>query len=77
MPGTRTRWEFIRRFRRGAFDWKSTKPAIERVSQAVSESQSSRPARPDLGRRGAVLFLERVLPALEHVDSSSGPSAAR
>jgi tetratricopeptide (TPR) repeat protein len=72
MPGTRTRWEFIRRFRRGAFGWKSTKPAIERVSQAVSEINRVARRDPILAAEGAVLFLERVSPALEHVDSSSG-----
>ncbi len=64
-------WEFTSRFRRSAFGWKS-QPAIQRVKQAVSEIK--RAARRDsiLAAEGAVLFLERVSPALEHVDSSSG-----
>jgi hypothetical protein len=65
------RWEFARRFRRGAFGWKS-QPAIERVRQAVSEIRTVARRDPVLGAEGAVLFLERVSPALEHVDSSSG-----
>jgi tetratricopeptide (TPR) repeat protein len=65
------RWKFTRRFRRGAFGWKS-KPAIERVRQAVSEIKTVARRDPVLGAEGAVLFLERVSPALEHVDSSSG-----
>jgi hypothetical protein len=64
-------WEFTRRFRRGAFGWKS-QPAIERVRQAVSEIKTVARRDPVLGAEGAVLFLERVSPALEHVDSSSG-----
>jgi hypothetical protein len=64
-------WEFTRRFRRGAFGWKS-QPAIERVRQAVSEIKMAARRDPVLGAEGAVLFLERVSPALEHVDSSSG-----
>ncbi len=64
-------WEFARRFRRGAFGWKS-QPAIERVRQAVSEIKTVARRDPVLGAEGAVLFLERVSPALEHVDSSSG-----
>ncbi len=63
-------WEFTRRFRRGAFGWKS-QPAIERVRQAVSEIKTVARHDPVLGAEGAVLFLERVSPALEHVDSSS------
>ncbi len=64
-------WEFTRRFRRGGFSWKS-QPAIERVRQAVSEIKTVARRDPVLGAEGAVLFLERVSPALEHVDSSSG-----
>lgn len=64
-------WEFTRRFRRGAFGWKS-QPAIARVRQAVSEIKTVARHDPVLAAEGAVLFLERVSPALEHVDSSSG-----
>ncbi len=64
-------WEFARRFRRGAFGWKS-RPAIERVRQAVSEITRVARRDPVLGAEGAVLFLERVSAALEDVDSSSG-----
>ena len=64
-------WEFTRRFRRGGFGWKS-QPAIERVRRAVSEIKTVARHDPVLGAEGAVLFLERVSPALEHVDSSSG-----
>src|SRR2546427_2832721 len=65
------RWGFTRQFRRGAFGWKS-QPAIERVRQAVSEIKTVARHDPVLGAEAAVLFLERVSPALEHVDSSSG-----
>lgn len=72
MPKAKAhRWEFGRRFRRGGFGWKS-QPAILRVRQAVSEIKKVARRGPVLGAEGAVLFLERVSPALEHVDSSSG-----
>ena len=64
-------WEFKPRFRRNAFGWKS-QPAILRVRQAVSEIRKVARRDPLLGAEGAVLFLTRVSPALEHVDSSSG-----
>jgi hypothetical protein len=64
-------WEFARRFRRGAFGWKS-QPAIRGVKQAVSEIKKVARRDPILGAEGAVLFLERVSPALQHVDGSSG-----
>jgi len=65
------RWEFASRFRRGAFGWKS-QPAIQRVRQAVSEIRKVARRDPVLAAEGAVRFLERVSPSLEHVDSSSG-----
>ena len=65
------KWEFKRRFRRHAFGWRS-QPAIQRIKEAVSEIK--RAARNDevLAAEGAIEFLERLSPALEHVDSSSG-----
>ncbi len=68
---TAHKWQFRARFRRNAFGWKS-QPAIKRVKEAVSEIKKV--ARKDklLAAEGAVLFLEKVSPALEHVDSSSG-----
>ncbi len=65
------RFEFRARFRRHAFGWRS-QPAVQRVRQAVTEIKSITRRDPVLGAEGAVLFLERVSPALEHVDSSSG-----
>jgi hypothetical protein len=65
------KWEFRARFRRDAFGWKS-QPAILRVKQAVAEIKKVARRDPVLGAEGAVLFLERVSPALNHVDSSSG-----
>ena len=65
------KWEFKARFRRHAFGWKS-QPAITRVNQAVAEIKKAAKKEPRLAAEGAIAFLERVSPALEHVDSSSG-----
>lgn len=65
------KWEFKARFRKSAFGWKS-QPAVLRVKQAVAEIQKAAKADPILAAEGAVIFLERVSPALENVDSSSG-----
>ena len=66
------RWEFKARFRRHAFGWRS-QPAVGRASkQAVREIKGVTRRDPLLGAEGAVTFLERVSPALEQVDSSSG-----
>ena len=65
------KWQFKARFRRHSFGWRS-QSAIKRVKEAVSEIKKV--ARKDkvLAAEGAVSFLEKVSPALEHVDSSSG-----
>lgn len=68
---TSHKWEFKARFRRHAFGWKS-QPAIQRVKQAVAEIRKVARTHVVLAADGAVSFLERVSPALEHVDSSSG-----
>ena len=73
-PGPRGpahRWEFKARFRRHAFGWKS-QPAIVRIRQAVAEIRKVARKEPMLAAEGAVVFLERLSPALEHIDSSSG-----
>src|SRR6202035_634264 len=66
----RHRWQFAARFRCNAFGWRS-QPAIARVQEAVVEIRKVRRKDPVLAAEGAVLFLEKVSPALEHVDSSS------
>jgi hypothetical protein len=65
------KWEFKARFRRHAFGWKS-QPAITRVKQAVAEIKKVAKKDPVLAAEGAIAFFERVSPALEQVDSSSG-----
>lgn len=68
---TAHRWEFKARFRRHAFGWRS-QPAITRIRQAVAEIRKVSKCEPALAAEGAVTFLERLSPALEHIDSSSG-----
>lgn len=65
------KWQFKARFRRHAFGWKS-QPAIQRVKQAVGEIGTVARTDPVLAAEGAVALLERLSPALEQVDSSSG-----
>jgi len=65
------KWIFAARFRARAFGWKS-QPAVTRVKEAVSEIKKVARKEPVLGAEGAVLFLQRVSPALVHVDGSSG-----
>lgn len=72
MAKTRAyKWEFRARFRRRAFGWKS-QPAIKRIKEAVSEIKKVSRRDDLLAAEGAVLFLEKISPALEQVDGSSG-----
>ncbi len=64
-------WQFKTRFRRRAFGWRS-QPAIQRVREAVSEIKQVTRTDRILAADGAVTLLERISPALEQVDSSSG-----
>lgn len=65
------KWQFKARFRRHAFGWQS-QPAITRIKQAVAEIEKVAKRDPRAAAAGAVLLLERISPALEHVDGSSG-----
>ena len=65
------KWAFQACFRRHAFGWKS-QPAIQRLKQAISEIKQVAGTDPAFAAYGAVTLLERLSPALEQVDSSSG-----
>ncbi|MGF6638255.1 hypothetical protein [Paraburkholderia sp. MM6662-R1] len=65
------KWVFAARFRRGAFGWKSALP-IQRLKEALTEIRQVARADPVLAADGAVALLEKLSPALEQVDSSSG-----
>jgi hypothetical protein len=65
------KWEFKPRFRRHAFGWRS-QPAIGRIKQAQAEIKKVARKDPVLAAEGAVSLIERLSPAIEQVDSSSG-----
>jgi hypothetical protein len=72
MPQARGHsWRFKTRFRRHAFGWKS-QPAITPLQEALFEIKQVARLEPSLAAEGAVALLERISPALEQVDSSSG-----
>jgi hypothetical protein len=64
-------WMFAPRFRAGAFGWRS-EPAITRIKEAVSEIKAIAKKDPILGAEGAILFLQKLSPALQNIDGSSG-----
>jgi hypothetical protein len=70
-PGDKHSWSFAPRFRRGAFGWRSD-PAITRIKEAVAEIKAASRKDALLAAEGAVLFLQKLSPALQNIDSSSG-----
>jgi hypothetical protein len=68
---TAYKWQFAPRFRRNAFGWKSDTP-IQRIKEALVEIKAIAKREPVMAADGAVLFLEKLAPAIEGVDSSSG-----
>lgn len=65
------KWQFAPRFRRNAFGWKSDAP-IQRIKEAIAEIKQVARKDKRLAAEGAVVFLEKLPPAIEQVDSSSG-----
>ena len=64
-------WQFTSRFRRRSFGWRSATP-VQRVKEAVKEIKQVARKEPVVAAEGAVILLEKLSPALEQVDSSSG-----
>lgn len=65
-------WAFRARFRSGTFGWNGSRLAIERIGEALTEIRAVARHDPAGAAEGAVLFLEKLSPALGNVDSSSG-----
>jgi hypothetical protein len=68
---TAYKWQFSARFRRAAFGWRSDAP-IQRIKEAISEIKQVSRREPVLAADGVVQFLEKLSPAIEQVDGSSG-----
>jgi len=66
------KWIFLARFRAGVYSWKSSRLACQRLREAVVEIKKVAKKEPLLAAEGAVRLMEKLWPALEHVDSSSG-----
>lgn len=65
-------WAYRTRFRRAAFGWNGSRLAIERIHEALAEIRAALKRDPTEAAEGAVLFLEKLSPALCKVDSSTG-----
>jgi hypothetical protein len=65
-------WGFRARLRRRGLGWGSSRLAVTRINEALREIRKVGKTDAPLAADGAVIFLERVSPAFEQVDSSSG-----
>lgn len=66
------KWTFPARFRTGAYRWKASRLACQRLREAVSEIKKVVKKDPVLGAEGSIRLIEKLWPALEHIDTSSG-----
>jgi tetratricopeptide (TPR) repeat protein len=65
-------WEFRKYFRANAFGWRGSRLACERLRTAVSELRSVARHDPVVAGEGIVLLFERIWPAFQRIDTSSG-----
>ena len=71
-PLVKHKWSFTSRFRSGAYGWKASRLAVQRIKEAVSEIKLVNRHDRLLAAEGAILFIEKLAPACGGVDSSSG-----
>jgi len=71
MP-TKHTWTFKPRLRAKAFGWKGSRLACQRLKEAVTEIKKVDRVDPVLAGDGVVTLMERIWPAFQDIDTSSG-----
>ena len=66
------KWQFAAKFRARAFGWRASRLAAQRLKEALSEIRKVGRHDPVLAAEGAIRLIERLWPALEQIDTSSG-----
>jgi hypothetical protein len=66
------KWQFTARFRAKAYGWRGSSLAISRLKEAVSEIKAVSKSDPVAAGGGAVSLMERIWPAFQDIDTSSG-----
>jgi hypothetical protein len=66
------KWAFKPGLRAGAFGWRGSAKAIDRLKAASAEIRAVRRSDPVTAAEGVVALSERIWPAFEHIDTSSG-----
>jgi hypothetical protein len=65
-------WTFPARFRTNAYGWRGTALASQRLKEAVTEIKKVAKSDPVTAAEGCIVLMERLWPALQSIDSSSG-----
>jgi len=65
-------WEFRSRLRTRAFGWKGSHLACQRLKEAVGEIRTVARTDPVAAGDGVVILMERIWPAFQNIDTSSG-----
>jgi len=66
------KWAFKPGMRAGAFGWRGSAKAIERLKSASTEIRAVRRTDPVAAAEGVIALAERIWPAFQHIDTSSG-----
>jgi hypothetical protein len=69
-------WEFRSRLRSGAFGWRGSHLACQRLKEAAVEIKSVARTDPVTACDGVVTLMERIWPAFQNIDTSSGALGA-
>lgn len=69
---TTHKWAFKPGMRAGAFGWRGTAKATSRLKAATREIKAVRKSDPAVAGEGVIALAERIWPAFEHIDTSSG-----
>jgi hypothetical protein len=66
------KWAFKPGMRAGAYSWKSSTKAVERLKSASAEIRAVARTDPTTAAEGVIALAQRIWPAFEHIDTSSG-----
>jgi hypothetical protein len=69
-------WQFKRKFRTNAYGWRASSLAISRLKEAAAEIRSLAKSDPVAAGDGVVSLMERIWPAFQGIDTSSGTLGA-
>ena len=70
------RWAFKTRLRSGAYKWSGSRLACQRLKEAAAEIKAAAKSDPVVASEGYVSLVERIWPAFESIDTSSGALAS-